>query len=91
VPRTLDGLWLSPAGGRSCNPKIIGEFRVRFEAETNKELTFSPSFQIDTIDIDRDEELGGYLTSRRRDPRSNCSGRGINNQEGEFQLKYKAK
>ena len=60
---------VSPAGGRSCNPKIIGEFRVRFEAETNKELTFSPSFQIDNIDIDWDEELGGYLTSRRRGPR----------------------
>ena len=63
---TLDGLGcLRPEV--SCNPKIIGEFRVRFEAETNKELTFLPSFQIDTIDIDRDEELGGYLTSRRRD------------------------
>jgi hypothetical protein len=30
---------------------------VRCGAETNKELTFSPSLQIDTIDIDRDEEL----------------------------------
>jgi hypothetical protein len=34
---------------------------VRFEAETNKELTFLPSFPIDIIDIDRDEELGGVF------------------------------
>jgi hypothetical protein len=60
---------LSPAGGTSYQPKIIVEFWVRFKAETNKELTFSPSFQIDTIDIDWDEELGGYLSTRRLDLR----------------------
>jgi hypothetical protein len=34
---------------------------VRCGAESSKELTFLPSFPIDTIDIDRDEELGGVL------------------------------
>jgi hypothetical protein len=39
---------------------------VRFEAETNKELTFSPSFQIDTVDIDRGEEWRGVRSSKNR-------------------------
>jgi hypothetical protein len=39
---------------------------VRFEAETNKELTFSPSFQIDTVDIDRGEEWRGVRISKNR-------------------------
>jgi hypothetical protein len=57
---------LSPAGGTSCNIKIIGEFRVGCGAESSKELTFLHPLQIDIVDIGPEEEWRGVQSSRNR-------------------------
>jgi hypothetical protein len=46
--------------------KIIGEFRVRCGAESNKELTFLRPLQLDTVDIGPGEEWRGVRSFRNR-------------------------